>query len=386
MGLKNPGQSLESTRHLLRATLLLAATTLLILTLGSYFAVREAQSIVREQVEASRTSLVKGLGLAIVESMAVRDYGALEARLTQATAMANLKSALATSPEGRLIARVGLVKGEVMPILDQLQFEPPRAQAQASIHQTTTENGDVIVWYPVQMGSLLGWLRLDFTPDMGNEALSRLVEKILLLILLAGGVMLLAFVLIMRRTHQAISLHEQGLQDRNVDLHSAARQDPLTGLLNRAGLMEFLSNLSRLATDSGERFAVCFLDLDRFKPINDQHGHDVGDQVLRCIAGRIQSSCRHGDVPARIGGDEFVVVIRGFGQIEAVGHALSRLIAQVCEPVLVAGIEARLGVSVGVSIFPDHGRSDVDLIDLADQAMYEAKRAGGGDWRLWTPA
>ncbi len=156
-----------------------------------------------------------------------------------------------------------------------------------------------------------------------------------------------------------------------------ARHDELTGLPKRAVLRErFEAALARLAADE-ERFAVLFLDLDRFKEVNDARGHDVGDAVLVAMARRLGAAVRPEDTVARLGGDEFVVLCPGLASEAAALAAADRLRAAVCAPLAVHGAELHVGATAGV-VVAEPGDTESDLLRRADAAMLDAKRAGRG--------
>jgi diguanylate cyclase (GGDEF)-like protein len=157
-------------------------------------------------------------------------------------------------------------------------------------------------------------------------------------------------------------------------LEWAASHDQLTGLDNRAAFFEKL----RVAGASGEA-AVLYIDLDRFKPVNDEHGHGVGDLVLSVVAERLARSVREGDTVARLGGDEFAVHCPALapGGAEVLAE---RLIASVSMPISVEGLTVSVGVSVGIAS-GDARVSPDELVGRADNALREAKRSGRGRWR-----
>lgn len=164
-----------------------------------------------------------------------------------------------------------------------------------------------------------------------------------------------------------------------------ARHDPLTGLANRAGLIGALE--ARLAAPRGrdETLALLYLDLDGFKIVNDTHGHAAGDRLLENVAERMRSMLRDGDLPARLGGDEFVVLTADCTAEEAAcfGH---RLIDAIGTPYDIGlGLPARIGVSIGIAMAPEHGREASSLLRAADAALYEAKSTGGSRCRLALP-
>ncbi len=156
-----------------------------------------------------------------------------------------------------------------------------------------------------------------------------------------------------------------------------ARHDELTGLANRAGLVGGIEERLSRPGRAGETLALLYLDLDDFKAVNDTHGHAAGDRLLESVAERLRGLLREGDLAARLGGDEFVVLaaVRTAEEATAFGR---RLIEAVGAPYdLGSGAWARIGVSVGVAIAPEHGKQAADLLRAADAALYQAKFAGG---------
>ena len=167
---------------------------------------------------------------------------------------------------------------------------------------------------------------------------------------------------------------EQDLRELTAVLTERAVRDPLTGLANRALLEERLRAALARNTRSGETTAVLFLDLDRFKEVNDTHGHAVGDAVLRTVATRLVGVVRPADTVARLGGDEFVIVIEG-GSETVIEALLPRLRHAFDSPIEVGGRQLRVGASIGVA-FSERGSSDpARLLSQADARMYDAKRA-----------
>ncbi len=156
--------------------------------------------------------------------------------------------------------------------------------------------------------------------------------------------------------------------------------DPLTELPDRRVFESHLrAAQQRLCENADQKFAVCFLDLDNFKAINDTAGHLVGDRVLRDVAGRLVSCLRPNDIVARFGGDEFTVLVNGLHQ-EADAEAVARrILSRMEEPVVVDGRNYRISASIGVAIGAGPDQSANDLLHNADRAMYRAKSLGGND-------
>lgn len=174
----------------------------------------------------------------------------------------------------------------------------------------------------------------------------------------------------------AIKAHQQQLEH-------LAHHDVLTHLPNRALLTDRLQHARIQCQRQGKMLAVAYLDLDSFKPINDTHGHDVGDRLLIEIARDMQLALREGDTLARIGGDEFVVVLVDLDELSDCTPVLNRLLAAASTPHVIDGISLQSSVSIGVTLYPgDSAETDV-LLRHADQAMYQAKLAGRNRYHLF---
>jgi diguanylate cyclase (GGDEF)-like protein/PAS domain S-box-containing protein len=156
-------------------------------------------------------------------------------------------------------------------------------------------------------------------------------------------------------------------------LWSEARHDALTGLPNRAHFLERLAQALHRLPEQGGQLAVLFIDLDRFKQVNDSHGHAAGDQLLIATAGRISNSLRPGDLVARLGGDEFAVLMTGVDDVSEVALVVDRLQIAVARPFDVAGAQATVGASVGLVLVDDPDGDPSSIVQDADMAMYRAK-------------
>jgi len=155
-----------------------------------------------------------------------------------------------------------------------------------------------------------------------------------------------------------------------------AQHDALTGIPNRSLLADRMRQAIGQARRSGELLAVCYLDLDGFKPVNDSLGHEAGDRVLVAMAQRMQGALRGGDTVARLGGDEFVVLLRGLKNVAECEASLNRQLAAIAEPLLIDDATVRLSASIGVSLYPSDDEDPDTLLRHADQAMYAAKQDG----------
>ena len=170
------------------------------------------------------------------------------------------------------------------------------------------------------------------------------------------------------------------LNCRREEMESLARHDPLTGLANRRLLVEHVEHAFASARRDNERLAVLFIDLDRFKPINDNLGHAVGDLLLKAVAERIRGVIRESDTPARIGGDEFVVLLEMIQDDIDAQTVAEKIRVALNQPFEIVGHgeEHRIAVSacIGIAFYPEDGTDMIELSRHADEAMYRAKESG----------
>ncbi|MFL6707460.1 MAG: EAL domain-containing protein [Massilia sp.] len=168
-------------------------------------------------------------------------------------------------------------------------------------------------------------------------------------------------------------------------LDHMAHHDPLTSLPNRLLFQDRLSHALQRASRDEEQLAVLFIDLDRFKNVNDTLGHHVGDELLKQVAGALAAQLRDGDTLARLGGDEFIVLLENVDAFGA-GHVAEKLVAMFEQPFIVADYELFVTGSVGVSVFPNDANDLNLLIRNADVAMYQAKARGRNNYQFYAPS
>lgn len=180
-------------------------------------------------------------------------------------------------------------------------------------------------------------------------------------------------------THTDISVRKQSEEI----IWKQANFDTLTGLPNRSLFFYRLGEEIKRAARSHMRFAVMFLDLDGFKAVNDQYGHQAGDMVLVESANRIQAKIRQSDTLARLGGDEFVIIMPLSQHDQALDTCAQTIINTFRLPILQVDTTCRLSVSIGIAVYPEHGDAADVLISHADKAMYAAKSRGKNTWALY---
>jgi diguanylate cyclase (GGDEF)-like protein len=219
------------------------------------------------------------------------------------------------------------------------------------------------------------WLRR----SVRGELVGLQLGQGLFVLLAVGSVAALAL-----RDGQARQQQQQALEARNRDLSDLARRDLLTTLPNRLGLQERAKDALDRARRNGSELLVIFLDLDRFKVINDSMGHDSGDALLQAVAQRLREAVRSTDTVARLGGDEFVLIIEDLDDQFDAGHVAQNLLKAFAEPLLVEGQPLAVSPSIGVSVFPTDGADIETLMRQADLAMYEVKSHGRNGWMFFS--
>ena len=194
-----------------------------------------------------------------------------------------------------------------------------------------------------------------------------------------------------RALAQYVDSLELSVSDRTASLEAANKQlghlathDALTSLPNRALLDDRLSQAAAHAQRTGERFAVCVLDLDRFKLINDSLGHRAGDELLKHVARRLTTAVRAADTVARVGGDEFVLIIGRMGLPAEAGQLARKIIEQLQTPTKIGALEVHTSASIGIAFYPDDGTTIEMLYARADAALHCAKQRGGSTFECFT--
>ena len=177
----------------------------------------------------------------------------------------------------------------------------------------------------------------------------------------------------------------RSLSNANRQLHHLALHDSLTRLPNRSLLEDRICQAIAGSERSGKRFALMFLDLDRFKTINDSLGHHYGDKLLQGVAERLTQCLRAEDTVARLGGDEFVVLLGELASPTVAASIAQKLLDRLARPIAVEGQEQNVSVSIGISMYPDDGAQLRDLMSNADSAMYHAKKMGRANYQFFTP-
>jgi len=205
-------------------------------------------------------------------------------------------------------------------------------------------------------------------------------ERILLLVMLGGfAASFLSSAVVMRHTRRLVREHEETME-------RMAHHDPLTSLPNRQLFFDRFAQALRLAEREKRQAALLYVDLDRFKAVNDTYGHDAGDQLLIQVAMGFTAAVRRSDTVARLGGDEFVVMLPDVKASADVGEVAEKILKVAAAPFTFQGHVLDVGASVGIALYPADGQDEETLLALADEAMYRAKKAGRNQYSFYSNA
>jgi len=170
--------------------------------------------------------------------------------------------------------------------------------------------------------------------------------------------------------------HIRRQKQREAKIRHQALHDSLTALPNRAHILERVNDILPTHLLEGKKFALLFIDLDGFKAINDERGHEAGDELLIAVAKRLQHSVRESDLVGRYGGDEFVILLTELTAAEQATAVADKILSRMGQPFRIDSGLAKIGASIGVALFPDHGENLESLLSAADEAMYKVKESG----------
>ena len=227
-------------------------------------------------------------------------------------------------------------------------------------------------------------LRAQALPQLAAAGLAGLVCVVLVAVFgarLAG--MLTRLTSELQASNASLAIEREKERRAAEHIEFLAYHDKLTGLPNRSLLSRTLAREIVEAQDKGTQFALVFVDLDRFKNVNDTLGHEAGDQLLQETARRLKACVRAGDLVARLGGDEFVVLLAGLGEPSVVGPIAQKVLAAMSRPMTLHAQELRVTASLGISVYPADGADEPTLMKHADIAMYQVKEDGKNDFAFF---
>ena len=375
------GSSRISTRALFRGTLLIGLGTLVLAIVAISWFDHQAREIRVAGRESTAKMMAEGVAIAIQDDVISENYAQIEGRLRQTLADPQVLSILVADEDGKILSHLQAdpATRSIKPIYSSLRLQIPTQSS-----DVLTEGDVTTQWLQLVAGVPIGWLRLEIVGTKVDDALTNLRRQVAIWLLLACFVLLFSLSMVLWRTRGLIKIEEAVIQGRTDALKKVAHHDSLTELPNRYLLLDRLSQAIASSNRNQTSFALCFIDLDGFKPVNDKYGHDAGDFVLREVGRRLTECIRENDTVARIGGDEFVLILVDVEIASGIHATLDRILAAIKKPIAIPeGVEVIISLSMGVTIFPEDLSAPDDLLNHADEAMYVAKNKGPGQYSFY---
>ena len=365
-----------STRLLLRGAVYIAIGTIIFALMALWLLDSRAKDIRISGRESASQMMADGIAIAIQDDVIARNFAQLESRLRQSMVDPQMVSILVADEDGVVLSQMqrDLKTGVIKPIYSSKKVSPPAADGLVVSTDLATTR-----WLELKAGVPIGWIKLEIASTLIDDKLIGLRRDVSLALLGACLILFLSIGMVLRRTYSLIRIEEALMEGKSEALEKIAFHDHLTGLPNRLLLMDRIGQAIAYSDRSEKGFALCFIDLDGFKSINDTYGHHIGDQVLKEVAVRLKDSLRASDTVARIGGDEFVLLLID-GEEHGFQMLMDKIKKSVDEPMrLRSGNLLKVGLSAGATTYPADPSSPGDLIKHADSAMYQAKKSKK-DW------
>jgi diguanylate cyclase (GGDEF)-like protein len=350
------------------------------LSASSIWTFYSMNQMIQAAQERRTVALGKGLALAVSDLLVTRNYGQIESDLRQMMSNEAIHNIATTDLNGVVLAFVER-QSDSEQIIMNYSIKTLTLPVDLTAAFVTQHQGErLVLWYRIDTGIPLGWIKLESYVDVDDGLLESLRRNILLstVILFMGlfGVSIVFFYSVKKKTQTA----EHTLLKRNEILHEVAHLDALTNLPNRLSLEAVMHAAMLSAREEGFLLAVCFLDLDGFKEVNDRFGHQAGDQLLIAAARRMKKVIRESDAVIRLSGDEFVLLLGGISVLENLDMSVERILQSIASSFMIDGDNVSISASIGVSIYPADGTAANELVAHADAAMYQAKRKGKNCW------
>jgi diguanylate cyclase (GGDEF)-like protein len=358
-------------------------SAILLISVSSAWTFYSMNQLIRVSQERREVALGKGLAIAISDSIVNRDYAQLEGDLQQVMGNTGIRSVLVSDLRGNVLAYLErkTEHDEVRSNFSLTRIDLPKPITGVFTLERTVNTS--VLWYEVNPGIPLGWIRMESFNALSDALETNLRTNILGSVLILFLVFFTSAATFFHRANQKTQATERRLISSNQTLHTAVHIDALTQLPNRLALEGLLDAAMEKSKQNTDLLAICFLDLDEFKGVNDRMGHLSGDSLLIAAAGRMLQAVRENDSIVRLGGDEFVLLLGSLNSVDELDQLLTRILELLSSPFMINGQPVLISASIGVTIFPMDTSSVSHLLAHADIAMYEAKRKGKNAWALY---
>ena len=372
-----------SSSSLYSQTILIVGIVVLMMLMGigtlSYL---HTLRLVHINQNESDFQLVDGLAHSLTDSVLARDYSALVSQLKLVLLNRNIHSVMVADTHGKVLSHVGWNNQSGLPveIFSERFIELPQEDTDKDLDLNSSEmTSQKVIWKRIGSGMAIGWLRTDLRHSKTEEILHDLRVKTIVIGAVSALTTFVFFAMFLLRNYRKVSDKEKLIFEKTQLLEFDAYHDALTQLPNRKLLGDRLQQEIYESDRTHKMLVVCFMDLDGFKQVNDQYGHDVGDQLLIEVKNRLLNTLRRTDTVSRLGGDEFVLLLPEIVDWYLCEQLLNRILGVISQDYTI-GLHTieEITASIGVAIYPSDTKNSAELIERADAAMYAAKHAGKG--------
>ncbi len=371
------------SRILLRVSLAIGAAITLLIVAGSLWNIHTHSELIFEEQKRAVAMIARGLASAVAREMVTKDYRALEYRIRQTLSLPGVRSVVITDLDGKILSGArSTPDGDIVLSYEHTTLIPP-----SDVQAATASTEDINVsWHRIDVGVPLGWVRVEISDKHISDVIARVRRSTIYTAIIGAVIIAILLIDALLQMLQRLRDRESEVAQKETKLSNMAYFDQLTGLPNRSLLADRLHHAIARSRREHKLLAVCFVDLDRFKRINDNYGHVAGDALLQEASRRLVEGIREGDNAARYGGDEFVLLLEGLKGRAELETIITRLLASLAEPYLIGNQLHTVSASIGVTLYP-HDNSNADqLIRHADHSMYAAKENGRNCYRFHAAA
>lgn len=325
-------------------------------------------------------TMAQSIAVAVQDDLIAKNYASIESHLKQISGDKRVISVLILDSDRKVLSQVIRNKNSESLVSVYGEYTRTTPIESKKIH---VDGNLASEWLRIDLGMPVGWLYLEIGEVEVDQALIHfrrefsfwLLAGVLGLLILLGSVI--------ARTYSLLKYEDSVNSEQKKSLTQIANYDDLTGLPNRHLLMDRLIQAIAYSNRYHRKLAICFMDIDGFKNVNDHYGHAAGDLVLKEVANRLRQCVRALDTVSRIGGDEFVALLTNIDSDSTYSQVVERILNEVNKPIkLLEDIFVTVSLSIGVSLYPEAGESIDNVLQYADKAMYQAKKSGKNRWIL----
>lgn len=404
----------------LRLHVQLALASIMVLTLTltvvTWLNTQSSKAELIQDTTHDASALTKSIAIFATHFVLQEKFDELEDMLIEYAAFPGIMDITVFSDDGQTLSQVEKQGGgKIVALYDYPPIELPIAQSNTPLHRHDTSANTVTIWQPIATSSLIGWVKMRISlshieqlqqstilNNIQSTVIAIVTDILIILFILynpakkfnrvvafsrelvdkpgkhidfsGGSREIDSLIHALNDSSTKLQKQQTLIAEKTAMLEKLASVDLLTKISNRAGLINNLDRAIKNAKRSKTKLVVLFIDLNDFKPINDNHGHYMGDMLLQQFATRLETSVRETDMVARYGGDEFVVLLTNIDDETPLQKIVSNIVQAVTKTYSIDGESLNISLSLGQAVYPNDGSSPTELLVAADHSMYKDKK------------